>query len=201
MNYRDYNDNELISYIKEQNEEAHEIIFKKYEPLINKIATKMFSGCYNLGFEKADLIQEGMLGLSAAIKTFDESKEASFYTYANKIIERKMLSVIIAAKRLKHKILNESLSLESSDEGKASLEDFVGDDKVNPESLMIDVERERLLIERTKEKLTSFEEQVFLLKIHQFDYKEIATILDKKPKAIDNALQRIKLKMKDELEK
>lgn len=197
MNYRDFDDNELIYYVNEKNEEAEYVMYKKYEPLIHKLANKMYAGSSLLGFEKADLIQEGMLGLNAAIKNFDENKDTSFYTFAKTIIERKMISLIIASKRQKHRILNESLSLENTDDEKADLSLFIGDLKDNPEKRLIDREEIEKLIEKAKTKLTDFEEQVFMLKINQFGYKEIAELLDRKPKAIDNALQRIKFKLKE----
>ena len=194
MNYRDFNDNELLSYICENNEEANTILFKKYEPLINSIARKMYKYCKNTGLELNDLIQEGMLGLNLAINHYDEQKDTTFYTFAKKCIERKMLSMIIGAKRLKHKILNESLSLEGNinDSDSIGLEAFISDSKNDPELVIINNEEEAELINRIKKRLTDFECQVFELKICNFNYKEIAEILDKSPKAIDNALQRIK---------
>ena len=68
MEYKDFNDYELLDYIAEGNEDANNIIIKKYEPLINKIAVKMLSFCKNNGLEKNDLIQEGMIGLNHAIE-------------------------------------------------------------------------------------------------------------------------------------
>ena len=139
MNYRDFNDNELLSYICENNEEANTILFKKYEPLINSIARKMYKYCKNTGLELNDLIQEGMLGLNLAINHYDEQKDTTFYTFAKKCIERKMLSMIIGAKRLKHKILNESLSLEGNinDSDSIGLEAFISDSKNDPELVLL----------------------------------------------------------------
>ena len=126
MNYRSFNDNELLSYICESNEEANTILFKKYEPLINSLAHKMFKYCKNSGLEVNDLIQEGMLGLNLAINHYDEQKDTTFFTFAKKCIERKMISMIMSTKRLKHKILNESLSLEAdiNDNSSVGLEAF-----------------------------------------------------------------------------
>lgn len=201
MNYRNFNDNELLCYIHENNEEASDILFKKYEPLITSTAKKMYKYCKYSGLELNDLIQEGMLGLNLAITHYDEQKDTSFYTFAKKCIERKMISVIMGTKRLKHKILNESLSLEGSDidDKVVGLEVFLSDEKADPELLVIDNEQEVELINNIKKRLTDFEVQVFELKISNFNYKEIAEILDKSPKAIDNALQRIKTKVKEEL--
>lgn len=201
MNYRDYNDNELLFYISENNEDANEIIYKKYEPLIASMAKKFIKSCENVGLELNDFIQEGMLGLSNAIKEFDDSKDVTFFTFAKTCIERKMISLAISSKRQKHKILNESLSLEiTDDEGNYSnLEYILGDNKNNPENLIINMENQKELIKKATLVLTDFEMQVFELKINDFGYKEIAEVLDKEPKAIDNALQRIKLKLKKTL--
>ena len=200
MNYRSFNDNELLSYICESNEEANTILFKKYEPLINSLAHKMFKYCKNSGLEVNDLIQEGMLGLNLAINHYDEQKDTTFFTFAKKCIERKMISMIMSTKRLKHKILNESLSLEGNINDSDSIGlNIISDSKNDPELVIINNEEEAELINRIKKRLTDFECQVFELKICNFNYKEIAEILDKSPKAIDNALQRIKAKAKEEL--
>ena len=201
MDYRNYNDSELLSYVNES-EEANEIIYKKYEPLINSLARKMYKYCTNSGLELNDLIQEGMLGLSNAITHFSEQKDTTFYTFAKTCIERKIISTIVSTKRLKNKILNESLSLDSHDEDNSvGLEVFISDNENNPERLIVDNENESELIKTIKLSLTDFENQVFDLKINNFNYKEIAEILDKKPKAIDNALQRIRIKVKEQLKK
>lgn len=197
MNYRDYNDNELISLIEEKSEEANELIYKKYKPLIVGISKKMFQSVKNSGVEMNDLIQEGMLGLNQAINGFDPSKDVTFYTFAKTCIERRMLSLIISTKRLKHKILNESLSFDLSKDGEeTNLLDIIGGLSNEPESLVIDSEFEEEFINLVKKELTDLEEQVFMLKINDFSYVEIAELLEKTPKSIDNTLQRIKSKVR-----
>ena len=76
---------------------------------------------------------------------------------------------------------------------------LLSDSKADPEVVIISNEDETELITKIKSRLTDFESQVFELKICNFNYKEIAEILDKSPKAVDNALQRIKTKVKEEL--
>ena len=199
MDYRKLDDNELLSYIQENNEEAFNIMYKKYEPLINNIASKMIKVVPNTGLEISDLMQEGRLGLTYAIKNFNFSKEASFFTYAKMCIQRKIISCVIASKRLKHKILNESISVDFKydDEEHSMLEYLFEDNSSNPELRLLDHEEEKALIEKTKQRLTDFELQVFLLKLNGFTYREIADILDKEIKTIDNAIQRIKGKFKE----
>lgn len=201
MNYREYNDNELIDYVRESSEEASDILFEKYKPLIGSLAKKMYPYCKYNGLEQSDLEQEGLLGLDLAMHRFKDSKENSFYTFARKCIERRMISLVIASKRQKHKILNESLSLEfSSAEGEAgALESMLSDPSWNPEEKLFSYEREKEILEKVRATLTDHESRVFELKLAGFSYKEIAEILDKTPKSIDNALQRMKSKFRDVL--
>ena len=199
MNYRDYNDFELLSYIAEDNEDANNIIFKKYEPLIITTSNRMYKYCKNSGLELNDLIQEGMLGLNLAINNYDQNKNATFYTYAKTCIERKIITIVLQTKRLKNKFLNESFSLEVPDDEQYKIENILSDNSLNPERQILDYEREKELIDNIKSVLTDFEQQVFDLKIASFSYREIAEILEKDPKSIDNAIQRIKSKAKEQI--
>ncbi|MBE6138316.1 MAG: sigma-70 family RNA polymerase sigma factor [Firmicutes bacterium] len=198
MNYRDYNDFELLSYVSDDNEEAGEVLFEKYRPLISATANRLYYYCKNTGLEINDLIQEGMLGLNLAMNSFNEEKETSFYTYAKKCIERRIISLVVSSRRLKHKFLNESLSFEINDEVSQSFiyEKNLGDNSYNPEEILVNSESFEEFIQEVNSHLTEFEVQVFELKLNGFDYKEIAEILDKDTKSIDNALQRIKVKIK-----
>lgn len=193
----DYNDQELLDYIHEGNEEAMQILYEKYDPYIQSKAKKLLHSTSNIGLDLNDLIQEGMIALNEAIKSFKPSKDATFYTFATTCIDRRMISSMIGAQRLKHKILNESISIEQelNDGSNISLENMVVNKETDPENVVLSLEREQTLLGRVKEVLTDFEYQVFELKYHNFPYREIAQILDKDSKAIDNALQRIKSKV------
>jgi RNA polymerase sporulation-specific sigma factor len=154
------------------------------------------------GLELSDLIQEGMLGFSDAIYNFQNDKETIFYTYAKTCVEIKILSQVISTTRLKRRILNESISIEASEEYEGvNINQFLKDERENPETLLISDEYINELVKKAEDVLTSFELAVFELKINNFEYKEIAEILDKDIKSIDNALQRIKVKMRNILEK
>jgi len=198
LNYREYNDNELLTYIYESNEEANEILFEKYKPLIFKCARKLFNNCQNSGLELNDLIQEGMLGLSNAINNYNENKDIIFYTFAKTCIERKIISAVVASKRLKHKILNDSVSIEvEMDENNVlNLDYLFVDDEHNPETIVFDIEEQKNLILSITQKLTPLENQVFELKLNELNYKEIASLLDMSPKTVDNTIQRIRNKAK-----
>ena len=179
MNYKEFNDYELLDHIHSCNEDANEILLYKYKPLIVNIATKMIKYSSG-GVDLNDLIQEGMLGLNDAINSYDENKEANFTTYS---------------RRYKNKILNESITLEI-DNDDFIIDKFLVDNSFNPSRLVENNEFEKETIIKLTEQLTDFEKQVFELKKNDFNYKEIAEILEKDTKAIDNALQRIKIKLK-----
>lgn len=204
MNYKEINDYELISYVRDNNEEANNMIYEKYKPLIEKNARKLLKYCNYSGLEFNDLVQEGMLGLSKAIESFSDDKEASFYTYAKTCIERKQLTAVIGSQRQKHKLLNESVSFETYDEDKDEIRTVSAlliDNSHNPENVMFDYESTNDLLKKVEDVLTNFELQVFELKISGFSYTEISDILDKDKKQIDNAIQRIKQKIRDKISK
>ena len=194
MNYSNYNDYELLDFIYEGNEEANNIILEKYDPLISSIATKMLKYCRNSGLDYNDLRQEGFIGFNYAISHFTEEKNTVFYTYVKKCIERKIISTVIAATRLKHKALNDAMSFDADDK---ILDRKFKSDSSNPLYIVENAELEEEIIRKVKKKLTNLEEQVFELMINDFNYKEIADILDKDSKAIDNAIQRIRIKVKE----
>lgn len=196
MNLTELNDYELISYINENNEDANNLLIAKYEPLIKKIASKMVNYCKGSGIDINDLIQEGRIGLNHAIGYFNEQKNITFYTYAKTCIERKIISVIIATKRQKNRVLNESISYDIDDEEK-NFDRILKDETSNPEKIIMDLTLRQNLIDRIKMLLTDFEEEVFDLLISGFTYREIAGILNKDDKQIDNAIYRIKNKVKN----
>lgn len=199
--YRDLNDYELISYVSENNEEAKEIIFEKYQPLIHDRARKLFKYCKNNGAEENDLVQEGMIGLNDAIKTFQDSKDAIFYTYALKCINSRIISYIVKLGRLKNKILNDSLFLElnNQDETNKFGKNLI-DNSYNPEEILMNEEKKNEIMNIIEKKLNETEKEIINLKINGFKYKEIADILGKDTKYIDNCIQKCKNKIKEELE-
>lgn len=201
MDYKEYNDYELLKYIAENDEEATDIMYKKYKPLIYGIAKRMMKYNKNAGLDLNDLVQEGMLALSKAIDRFNENDETMFYTYAKKCIERKILSLVISSNRLKRKILNESVSIEATYtlNDMKDIDYLFKSDTSNPENILLNEEKIQNLKDKAFEVLTVLEMQVFELRINDFSYKEIADILDKDIKSIDNAIQRIRAKLKENL--
>lgn len=195
MLYKDYNDYELISLAHEQNEDAINIIYEKYKPIIVSKCNTYIK--YIKGIELSDLIQECYIVLNAAINTFNQEKDNIFYTFINLCLDRYLISEYKKSNNTKNKLLNESLSLDSLDNEDKNLIKIIKDDKYNPELELIQELNFMELYNKIIDKLTYLEELVFILKVQNFNYKEIASILDKDSKSIDNAIQRIKTKIKE----
>ena len=203
MDYKEFNDNELVYYIRDNNEDANDIMYEKYRPFIEITAKKLAQYCINQGLEMSDFVQEGMLALTNAISSFDETKDINFYTYARACIEKKMISLVRRNMANKHKILNNSIPFEINDEDGEHLlfGDILEDKGSNPEEVIINSETKNNLIINIRKSLTELENKVFDLKISGFNYKEIADILEKTPKSIDNTMQRIRIKIKEQIKK
>ncbi len=199
VNYKEYNDYELIYLIMIGNEEASSILYNKYKLVAELKAKKYYKYASSMGLDFNDLVQEGMIGFSEAIKDFKDEREVKFATFASLCIERQISSAVMAANRNKHKILNESISLDYvSDNKEKPVINFICEDKTNdPLAHIIDLEKETETYQCIKDSLTDFENQVLQLKINNFNYKEIAEILDRPSKSIDNTLQRIKNKVRN----
>ncbi len=193
MNYKDFNDYELLDHIYSCDEDANEIMIYKYRPLTVNLAKKLIKYC-NGGIDLNDLIQEGLVGLNEAINNFREDKETNFGTYAKLCIQRRMYSVVKSTRTYKNKILNESISLE--DEEDTNIDRFLVDNSNNPSDMLEENAYQEEILKKLNEQLTDLERQVFELKKNYFNYKEIADILEKDPKVIDNTIQRIKTKLK-----
>lgn len=196
MNYKDFNDFELLDYIYGQNEDANEILLYKYRPLIVSIAKKYQpkDGTFDLN----DLVQEGMLALNSAITNYNDSKNANFGTFAKLCIERRVANYIRSFRRDKNKVLSEAISYDLEEDN--SMDKFLADRSLEPLTMVTNLEDDKLLVEQINKDLTKLEQEVFHLKLKGYDYKEIAKRLNKSPKAVDNTIQRIKVKIKNILD-
>lgn len=191
--YDNINDYDLLDKVSD-NEMATERLFEKYKPLINKIASKAYYKNKKSGLELNDLIQEGMIGFSVALNTYSDNKDASFFTFARMCIIRKISSSITKAKRQKHLILNESISVENISDDLNKKEKIFTDNESNPENILIIDEKIKEIKNNIEKDLTNLEKEVFELKTAGFNYKEIAELLEKTPKSIDNTISRIRIK-------
>ena len=198
MDYKELNDNELVSLANENNEEALKILYEKYKPLINKKCNKYYKYISNKGIEISDLIQECLVGFEESIHNFNPLDNVTFYTFTNVCIDRQISTELKKLNRDKYRPLNEAIPLETLDtDNDINLIDILKDNTDNPElGLLREVEYQELY-NKIAENLTDLEECVFSLRLQNFNYKEIADILDKDIKSIDNAIQRIRTKIKE----
>ncbi|MBQ8821248.1 MAG: RNA polymerase sporulation sigma factor SigH [Lachnospiraceae bacterium] len=192
--YNQKKDEELIDLLRDGETEVMEYLMDKYKNLVRSKASSM----YILGADKDDLIQEGMIGLFKAVRDYDLGRDASFYTFADLCISRQMYTAVQSAGRQKHIPLNSYVSLYGEQEGEDSalLQTVQSPEQKNPEALFLDKERVEYLEKRIEEELSDFEKQVLDLYITGMSYSQIAKVLGREEKATDNALQRLKNKIK-----
>lgn len=196
-NYSSFSDEELLIRLRDGESGITDHIMNKYKNLVRSKAKSM----YILGADSEDLIQEGMIGLFKAIRDYDSGRDASFFTFADLCVSRQMYTAVQASRRQKHIPLNNYISLygnasENRDDEEALVNVLATGSGLNPEELIIDkenVDRLEMLIER---ELSSFEKQVLDLYLTGMGYQQIAKVLGRDDKSTDNALQRIKHKLR-----
>ena len=192
--YEECTDEELITLLREGNQEIEDYLIDKYKSLVRKKAHAMFL----MGGETDDLIQEGMIGLFKAVRDYLPDKNASFATFASLCIDRQIYNAIQLSNRQKHRPLNTYISL-SNEEGEPALESE-NLWQQDPESIVIAKESAVGMQERIRKRLSPFENKVLDLYLEVYGYLKIGEILGKPGKSIDNAIQRIRGKVKDVME-
>ena len=191
-------DEQLIELLREGKTEITDYLMEKYKDMVRKQARAM----YLWGGENDDLIQEGMIGLFKAVQNYEPDQNSSFFSFAKLCISRQLYSAIEASRRKKHSPLNSYVSLYDMTEEKEPLINTMEAHKnSNPEELLVSQEYAELLESKLEESLSDLENRVLYLHLMGTDYRTIARLLDKSPKTVDNALQRIKAKTQKILEK
>lgn len=192
VNYTEMTDDELILLAQSGDDIALETILVRYKPLVYKKSQPY----YLAGGDDDDVIQEGLIGLYKAIMSFNKDRFPLFNIFAGVCIERRIISAVKKASRLKHNPLNSYVSL-SNDENTNDIENIKSDMGMNPENILIERENVSGLEGRINDALSAFEMQVLLCQINGHTYKETAEILNRDVKAVDNAMQRIKKKLEE----
>ena len=199
--YTDYHqmtDEELIDRLRGGEAPVMDYICDKYKNLVRSKAKSMFI----LGADGEDLIQEGMIGLFKAVRDYDSGRDASFLTFADLCVSRQMYTAVHAAKRQKHMPLNTYVSIYSNfaeqenGEVRNLLEEITDNASSDPETLFLDKERVAYLESAIDSELSAFEKQVLDLYMTGMSYSQIAKVLGRDEKSTDNALQRLKGKIK-----
>lgn len=199
MNYSDYSDEEIIAFSRNGHPDAIDYLMEQYKNLVRKKARTL----YLIGGDNDDLIQEGMIGLYKAIRDFNIEREASFYHFAKLCISTQLYNAIKASRRQKNSPLNSYVSLytplnteNASEETAPTLADTIPTaSSSEPEEILIDKENVDMIEYELGKRLSSFENEVLSLYLGGMDYQQIAGMLSKSPKSIDNALQRIRTKL------
>ena len=176
-------DEELIERLRKGCLEVQEYLLEKYKPFVKSKSRVLFL----VGGDKEDLIQEGMIGLFKAIRDFNPENGAPFAAFAKLCVERQLYTAIESAGRLKNAPLNAYISL--SEESENLMDGGI-------EDVVIEKASYQQMYENMQEYLSTMEKEVLELYLEGKDYTEIAKFLGKTDKSIDNALQRIKGKIR-----
>lgn len=192
--YNKNSDEELIELIKNGDEMALEYLINKYKDMVNMKVGKYFI----IGAEREDIIQEGMIGLYKAIKSYNADKQNSFKSFANLCIERQLITAIKTSNRQKHIPLNSSVSLNNTafnDEDDTSLMEIFNAHVIeDPLDTITKKEYYKSVENKIDQELSDFEKQVLYRYAKGESYVTIAEKLDIQVKSVDNAIQRIRKK-------
>ena len=184
----DIEDEQLVLLAREDGELMDSLI-SRYKPYINASVRSFFL----TGGDKDDLMQEATIGFFKAVMTYAPDKNTSFRTFASKCIRSQIYDAIKAATRTKHKALNTSVPLiyPTGEEGEIVYRETIDFDN-NPENILITRESEKRLNDTIRGSLSVTDRQILIAYLNGLTYQQIADHVDKTPKYVDNALQRIK---------
>ena len=192
--YTHMTDEKLIENIKNEDKMALNCLMERYNEIVNMKANKFFM----VGAEKDDMVQEGMIGLYKAVKSFDLEKQNSFKTFANMCIERQLITAVKNSNRQKHIPLNSSVSLNSAayedNEDMAKIEILDAKEINDPSEIIAEREYLKNIETKIKENLSEFELSVLYEYEKGKSYAAIAEKLNAKIKSVDTAIQRIREK-------
>ena len=192
--YTQMTDEKLIENIKQEDQKALDCLIERYNDVVSMKANRFFM----VGAEKEDMIQEGMIGLYKAVKSFDAERQNSFKTFANMCIERQLITAVKNSNRQKHIPLNSSISLNAAayDDNEDMDKMDVLDVKIldDPSDIIADREYFENMENRIIENLSDFELQVLREYEKGKSYAAIAEKLNSKIKSVDTAIQRIRKK-------
>lgn len=194
-NYSNIKDEDLIRKIKSGDNDAQNYLLKKYQEIVNMKVSRYFI----IGAEKEDIMQEGLIGLYKAIKSFDPEKQNSFKSFANLCVERQLITAIKSSNRQKHMPLNSYLSLNMSaydnEDDDTSIYDIFNANIIeDPLDTITKKEYYKSVEDVIDKSLSTFEKNVLNELVNGSSYTAIAQKLDSPVKSVDNAIQRIRKK-------
>ena len=187
-------DEEVVVLAQQGDGQALAYLLNKYKNFVRSKARSYFL----IGADHEDIVQEGMIGLYKAIRDFQPARLASFRSFAELCVKRQIITAIKAATRQKHVPLNSYVSLNKplyDEESDRTLLDVIEGRVTNPEDLYISQEDLAHIQAQMDDLLSDLERQVLDAFMDGKSYQEIADMLGRHVKSIDNALQRVKLKL------
>ena len=189
-------DEELCRLVSQEDRLAEELLVTRYSRLVRTCARPFFL----IGGDSEDLTQEGMIGLMNAVREYDASKAASFRTFAETCIRNRLYSALRSAAGDKHLPLNQSVPLDTPFFDSNSYTSGTGNlAERNPEDFLIDREHAQSLLTGVRKQLSEFEAKILGYYLDGLSCREIADIVGKPPKSVDNAVQRIRRKVAQHL--
>jgi len=191
---------QLVLSAQQGDERACCDLVRKYRGLIRYKARTY----YLVGADRDDIIQEGMIGLYKAMRDYDPTRQASFHSFADLCVTRQIITAVKSATRRKHSPLNGYVSLSRStsmeEDGERLLSDILAAKGVcDPAEIVVAAWETDFIREGVSEALSPFEARVLTYYTNGRSYQEIADLLGRHTKAVDNALQRVKRKMETQI--
>ena len=197
--YLPVSDDDVAVLAQQGDGEALEYLLDKYKNFVRARARSYFL----VGADHEDIVQEGMIGLYKAIRDYKPDKQSSFRAFAELCVKRQIITAIKTATRQKHVPLNSYVSLNKplyGEESDRTLLDVIEGRVTNPEELFIGQEDVTHIQDQIGTVLSDLEQQVLDAFLDGKSYQEIAVMLNRHAKSIDNALQRVKRKLTHYLE-
>ena len=192
-------DEEIVALAQNNDDDALTYLLDKYKNFVRSKARSYFL----IGADHEDIVQEGMIGLFKAIRDYKPTRLSSFRAFAELCVKRQIITAIKTATRQKHFPLNSYVSLNKplyDEESDRTLLDVIEGRVTNPEDLFISQEELERIQNEISTTLSPLEQQVLAAFLNGKSYQEIAGMLDRHVKSIDNALQRVKRKLTKMLE-
>ena len=189
----EYPDNELTYLLNDNNEIAQDILYEKYQFIIKSILNKYRRVFLALNIEMEEVKQEANLAFSYAIHNYDENKDTNLNTFITLCVERRIRAIIKSKETTKSKVQSETISLNSD----VSLENLIPDETYEPSKKIENIDMLKYINDKVKDLLSDKEKIVYNMMLQGMNYQEIANVLNKTPKQIDNTIQRIRLKLKN----
>lgn len=193
--FHEAHDRSLVRAARNGDQAAMDRLIDRYRPVIRMKAASYFLA----GGDHEDLIQEGLIGLVKAVRDYRSDRETSFRSFLELCVTRQIITAIKTAARKKHSPMNTYISFSYSKAGSdesTTLADIIpGDPVADPLTQVISRQELGSLVDALAESLSGLEREVLRLYLDGCSYEDIGEHLDRKPKAVDNALQRVKRKI------